>query len=313
MSEHVQYQRILDHRAAGLIEECGSIGTGLFVWLAVGTCGGFGAYSNLGPAWTDFGVTESLLLAALFCFHKPAESNLKLSMLGALRGAASLGLVLNIGLIAVRIGWAFLSGELKREGLATLPAASLFAAAIGAFVALAVVRLVDWAVRKDVYRSNAWSAVKTKEPVSESRGDEAQSADPKARDDSRDQNYRHPNTDRKSSRHAGGDRRYHDRSRSDENRGSTGSSSGARANESRSEQARRPSGQDGGAEAWWTILQVDPTATLSQVEAAYKTLLRQYHPDLHMGLAPRLKEAAETETKRITAAREQAKRALSRT
>lgn len=183
--------------------------------------------------------------------------------------------------------------------------------------------------------------MKAKEPVSESSGDKAQSAGPKARDGSRDQNFRHPNTDRKSSRHAGGDpetddRRYQDRSRSDGNRGSTSSSSGesagtgsgadaktgagsggdrsgARANESRSEQARRPSGQDVDAEAWWTILQVAPTATLSQVEAAYKTLLRQYHPDLHMGLAPKLKEAAETETKRVTAAREQAKRALSRT
>jgi hypothetical protein len=61
---------------------------------------------------------------------------------------------------------------------------------------------------------------------------------------------------------------------------------------------------------WFTVLGVSPLATVEQVREAYKTLIKQSHPDLVQGLSPAIKRFAETETKRINAAYREAVAAL---
>lgn len=65
-----------------------------------------------------------------------------------------------------------------------------------------------------------------------------------------------------------------------------------------------------GADAWFTILGVSPSATIEQVREAYKALMKQSHPDLVQGLSPAIRKFAETETKRINAAYREAVAAL---
>jgi DnaJ-class molecular chaperone len=48
------------------------------------------------------------------------------------------------------------------------------------------------------------------------------------------------------------------------------------------------------------------TATIQEVKQAYKTLIRQNHPDRVQGMSPAFKSLAETETKKINAAYRQA-------
>jgi hypothetical protein len=67
-----------------------------------------------------------------------------------------------------------------------------------------------------------------------------------------------------------------------------------------------------GADDWFTILGVAPSATIEQVREAYKALIKQSHPDLVQGLSPAIKRFAETETKRINAAYGEAVTALGR-
>jgi hypothetical protein len=57
-----------------------------------------------------------------------------------------------------------------------------------------------------------------------------------------------------------------------------------------------------GTDEWFTILGVSPLATVEQVREAYKTLMKQSHPDLVQNLSPAIRKFAEAETKRINAA-----------
>lgn len=61
-----------------------------------------------------------------------------------------------------------------------------------------------------------------------------------------------------------------------------------------------------GADEWFTILGVAPSATVEQVREAYKALIKQTHPDLVQSLSPAIRKFAEAETKRINAAYRQA-------
>lgn len=56
------------------------------------------------------------------------------------------------------------------------------------------------------------------------------------------------------------------------------------------------------ADQWFVILGVSPLATIEQVREAYKTLIKQSHPDLVQNLSPAIRKFAEAETKRINAA-----------
>jgi hypothetical protein len=60
------------------------------------------------------------------------------------------------------------------------------------------------------------------------------------------------------------------------------------------------------ADEWFTMLGVSPSATAEQVREAYKTLIKQTHPDLVQSLSPAIRQFAEAETKRINVAYEQA-------
>jgi DnaJ-domain-containing protein 1 len=67
-----------------------------------------------------------------------------------------------------------------------------------------------------------------------------------------------------------------------------------------------------GADEWFTILGVSPSATIEQVREAYRALMKQSHPDLVQGLSPAIRRFAEAETKRINAAYREAVAALGR-
>ena len=55
-------------------------------------------------------------------------------------------------------------------------------------------------------------------------------------------------------------------------------------------------------DSWIKILGVSEAATVEQVKEAYKTLIKQNHPDRVQGMSPAFRELAEAETKKINAA-----------
>ena len=59
-------------------------------------------------------------------------------------------------------------------------------------------------------------------------------------------------------------------------------------------------------DTWFAVLGLSPTATIEDVRGAYRTLIKQYHPDRVHGMAPVFRALAEAETKRINAAYRQA-------
>jgi hypothetical protein len=59
-------------------------------------------------------------------------------------------------------------------------------------------------------------------------------------------------------------------------------------------------------DTWFAVLGLSPMATIEDVRGAYKTLIKQYHPDRVHGMAPVFRALAEAETKRINAAYRQA-------
>ena len=59
-------------------------------------------------------------------------------------------------------------------------------------------------------------------------------------------------------------------------------------------------------DAWFAVLGLSSAATIEDVRQAYKTLIKQNHPDRVHGMAPAFRALAEAETKRINAAYRQA-------
>ena len=59
-------------------------------------------------------------------------------------------------------------------------------------------------------------------------------------------------------------------------------------------------------DTWFAVLGLSPAATIADVRDAYKTLIKQNHPDRVHSMAPVFRALAEAETKRINAAYRQA-------
>jgi DnaJ domain len=59
-------------------------------------------------------------------------------------------------------------------------------------------------------------------------------------------------------------------------------------------------------DTWFAVLGLSPAATIEDVRGAYKTLIKQNHPDRVHGMAPAFRALAEAETKKINAAYRQA-------
>jgi hypothetical protein len=60
------------------------------------------------------------------------------------------------------------------------------------------------------------------------------------------------------------------------------------------------------SDTWFAVLGLSSAATIEDVRNAYKTLIKQYHPDRVHGMAPVFRALAEAETKKINAAYRQA-------
>jgi uncharacterized protein HemX len=61
--------------------------------------------------------------------------------------------------------------------------------------------------------------------------------------------------------------------------------------------------------AWWSVLDVSPHATADEIRRAYRSKIKQYHPDRVAGLAPEFVELAERHTQALNAAYGEATRA----
>ncbi len=86
---------------------------------------------------------------------------------------------------------------------------------------------------------------------------------------------------------------------------SRGSARGS--NQQQSHQRQAPPEPESGPdpEAWHVILGVSPNAPAEQIRAAYKSLIRQYHPDKVASLGEDLRTLAERKSKQINAAYQQ--------
>jgi len=69
-----------------------------------------------------------------------------------------------------------------------------------------------------------------------------------------------------------------------------------------------PPPSSGGAEDPYRVLELAPTATEAEIEAAYRRLIAQYHPDRVAGAAEEIRALAETRARAINAAYEQLQR-----
>lgn len=67
----------------------------------------------------------------------------------------------------------------------------------------------------------------------------------------------------------------------------------------------------GGDGNWFAVLGLSHSATIEEVKEAYKALIKQNHPDRVHGMSPAFRKLAETETKRLNAAYQQALLSLS--
>ena len=62
--------------------------------------------------------------------------------------------------------------------------------------------------------------------------------------------------------------------------------------------------------SWYEVLGIDPNSTFPEAKAAYKSLIKKYHPDLVANLGEEIKELAEQRLKEVNGAFDQAKKRL---
>jgi len=61
------------------------------------------------------------------------------------------------------------------------------------------------------------------------------------------------------------------------------------------------------SQAWYVVLGVARTSSMEEIQAAYKSLIRQYHPDKVASLGEELRSLAEQKSKAINAAYQEAR------
>jgi hypothetical protein len=69
---------------------------------------------------------------------------------------------------------------------------------------------------------------------------------------------------------------------------------------------RTEANENNAANTWFAVLGLSSAATIDEAKDAYKTLIKQNHPDRVHGMAPIFRALAEAETKKINAAYRQA-------
>ncbi len=63
-----------------------------------------------------------------------------------------------------------------------------------------------------------------------------------------------------------------------------------------------PNSQTSDGPEWYEVLGVSPSASIEEIQAAYKSLIRQYHPDKVASLGEDLRFLAERKSKEINVA-----------
>lgn len=82
---------------------------------------------------------------------------------------------------------------------------------------------------------------------------------------------------------------------------STSSSSSSGSSSGGSSRPPRAGSREAQAAEWYRTLDLSPGADMAQVKAAYRTMMRKYHPDLHATDARKQKAATELSTRVTTA------------
>lgn len=75
---------------------------------------------------------------------------------------------------------------------------------------------------------------------------------------------------------------------------------GGQSHTNQKTQEKPPAGNPN--QAWYEVLVVSKSASLEEVQAAYRSLIRQYHPDKVAALGEELRELAERKSKAINKA-----------
>ena len=81
----------------------------------------------------------------------------------------------------------------------------------------------------------------------------------------------------------------------------TSSSGGSSSSTGGARRPPRPGSQDAQLAEWYRVLDLSPGADMPQIKAAYRQLMRKYHPDMHAG-NPQKQKAATELTMRVTSA-----------
>jgi|SRR5579859_169223 len=256
--------------AGSLDEEAGNALWGIFWWWVIGALAYYGFESNFGQSRAISGECAVLLMVLLFCFFRPIGSSFKMMMLEAICFIAGLAMLCTVGFVLVRVGWAVISGELKNNGVSSLPHTALTNAGLYALCAFLVISFVRFMIGLDARRFMPQPA-----PLAPAPERPAAS------------------TARANQRSGGRDEARNDRQEKSERK---------REEASKPAPPPEPPKKD-----WWVILEVDRNCSRKEAEAAARSLLKKYHPDTVIGERPRLRESAESETRSILEALAKAK------
>lgn len=290
---------------------------GTIFWVAFGSFFSWALGNNidfLDQRVIDFMVGLGLLA---FCAYRPYENRIRHAMFASAEMHAAF-------LVLAGWGWPILfalyqaaSGEIRREGLASLwrdwMPTSL---GIGLFgvIAFAVLQAAT-RFSSNVNSASLWRAAG---PMLSRRFDQGRHAvrfvyraifgPGLHQQGGADEAFGYRAGDRHGSADAGPRaNQKQERSGSANEKRSKQSSGNHQTHNSKSQGSAAP---DDFRRPWWEVLGLPESATWPEVKAQRTKLLKQIHPDVHQGLPPELREAAEKRTAAINAAYDRAKRSF---
>lgn len=116
--------------------------TGTAIWILAPLLAAWTIGANFGEEYGKAATPVTVILMLAFCCYRPQNSELKSKMLSGLKVPASLVAAICLTVPALRLVYAVLSGELKNEGLGSLPIDWMLSMAYPGLIALGVVIFV---------------------------------------------------------------------------------------------------------------------------------------------------------------------------